>query len=159
MASTNPEPRAVQGASTTADPEAARRFAIDAARLLSDDKCDDIMVLDVRELSQVSDFLVVASGTSDRQIRSVQEHVVELGEQRGFPAFGAAGDEASTWVIADFVDVVVHLFEPNTRAYYDLEMLWGDAPRVVWEREGDDRNRARLRTDEVLPESREGRGP
>jgi ribosome-associated protein len=55
-------------------------------------------------------------------------------------------------VIADFVDVVVHLFEPNTRAYYDLEMLWGDAPRVVWEREGDDRNRAGLRRDDVLPD-------
>jgi ribosome-associated protein len=140
---------------TTSDPEAVRSFALDIARLLSDDKCQDVLVLDVRELSQVSDYLVIATGTSDRQIRSVIQHVLDLGEERGNPAFGSLKDESCTWVIADFVDIVVHLFEPNTRAFYDLEMLWGDAPRLVWEREGDpSRNRAGLSRDDVLPEDR-----
>lgn len=126
--------------------EAALKFAIAAARLLADDKCEGIMVLDVRNLSQVTDYIVIGSGTSERQMRSVLNHVEELGEQSGFPPFRASDDDRATWLLADFVDVVVHVFEPNTRAHYDLEMLWGDAPRVAWERPGDAaRNRAGLK--------------
>ena len=109
-------------------------FAIEAARLVRDDKCEDVMLLDVRELSQVSDFIIIGSGTSDRQMHSVLRHVEELGKGRGMPAFRSNADDRSTWLLIDFVDVVVHLFEPNTRAHYDLEMLWGDAPRLAWER-------------------------
>lgn len=153
MTPASPEPDATLASSSLGDAAETRQFAIDLARLVQDDKCEDVLVLDVRTLSQVSDYIVIASGTSDRQIRSVQQHAVDLGGEHDFPAFGESADEASTWVIADFVDVVLHLFEPNTRAYYDLEMLWGDAPRIVWEREGDQsRNRAGLRADEVLPD-------
>lgn len=149
------QPESAFTSATTGDPKATRQFAIDVARLIHDDRCEDVLVLDVRNLSQVSDYIVLASGTSDRQLRSVQQHVVELGSELGHPAFGKSTDEGATWMIADFVDVVVHLFEPNTRAYYDLEMLWGDAPRVVWEREGDEsRNRAGLRSDDVLPKDK-----
>ncbi len=121
--------------SQSADVDAARRFAIEAARSLSDDKCDDVAVLDVTALSQVTDFIVLASGTSNRQMASALDHVREAGETAGFPSFRASADQSSLWLLADFVDVVVHVFEPNTRAYYDLEMLWGDAPRVAWERD------------------------
>jgi ribosome-associated protein len=110
------------------------KFAIDAARLVRDDKCEDVVLLDVRDLSQVSDFIIIGSGTSDRQMHSVLRHVEELGKGRGMPAFRSSADDRSTWLLIDFVDVVVHLFEPNTRAHYDLEMLWGDAPRLEWER-------------------------
>jgi len=109
-------------------------FAIEAARMVRDDKCDDVVLLDVRELSQVSDFLVIGSGTSDRQMHTVLKHVEELAKGRGYPSFRSNSDDRSTWLLVDFVDVVVHLFEPNTRAHYDLEMLWGDAPRIEWER-------------------------
>lgn len=114
--------------------EQARAFAIEAARLLEDDKCTDIVVLDARAQSQMTDFIVIASGTSERQMRSVLSHVEELGEGQSFRAFRSSTDERATWLLADFVDVVVHVFEPNTRAFYDLEMLWGDAPRVRWQR-------------------------
>lgn len=119
-----------------ADPtdEAKRLFAIDAARLLHDDKCTEIVVLDVRALSAVADFIVIGSGTSDRQMGSVLAHVRAMGEERGMPAWRTSEDDGSLWLLADLVDVVVHLFEPNTRSHYDLEMLWGDAPRVEWER-------------------------
>ncbi len=110
-----------------------RAFAIEAARIARDDKCEHVLVLDVTTLSQVTDFLVIASGTSDRQMASVLQHIVELARERGFEPFGRDCDASSTWLLADYVDVVVHLFEPNTRAHYDLEMLWGDAPRVPWE--------------------------
>jgi ribosome-associated protein len=129
------EPRSASFASrSTTDPEQSRGFAVEAARLLTDDKCEDVLVLDVRELSQVTDFIVIGSGTSERQMRAVLHHVEDLGAEMGFPAFRSSADERASWLLADFVDVVVHIFEPNVRAHYDLEMLWGDAGRVPWER-------------------------
>ncbi len=114
--------------------ERARAFSIEAARLLLDDKCTDIVVLDVRTLSQVSDFLVIASGTSDRQMRSCLGHVEEFGVSSGHRVMRSIADEAANWLVADCVDIVIHLFEPSARLHYDLESLWGDAPRVAWER-------------------------
>ena len=127
------------------DIDAARAFAIDAARLLSDDRCEDIVVLDVSGVSQVTDFIVVASGTSDRQMRGSADDVKKLAEARGFPVFRHSVDARTTWYVLDSVDVVTHVFEPNTRSHYDLEMLWGDVPRVEWERpEGKSRDHAGL---------------
>ncbi len=117
-----------------ADPSASRAFAIDAARMLRDDKCEEVVLLDVRELGQVSDFIIIASGTSDRQMRSVAKNAEDLGAKSGFNVYRREVDDRATWIIADFVDVVVHLFEPNTRSTYDLENLWVDAPRIRWER-------------------------
>ncbi len=151
MNAASPDSESSFASTAVGDDAKIRQFAIEVARLVQDDKCEDVLVLDVRKLSQVSDYIVIATGTSDRQIKSVQHHAIELGEEQGNPVFGASGDEASTWVIADFVDVVLHLFEPNTRAYYDLETLWGDAARIAWERQGDaSRNRAGLRVDDIL---------
>lgn len=113
----------------------AREFALGAARLCRDDHCEEVVLIDVREVSSVADYIIIGSGTSDRQMRSVLRHVEELGRSVGSPAVRTSSDERATWLIADFVDVVVHLFEPSTRSHYDLEMLWGDAPRVAWERE------------------------
>jgi ribosome-associated protein len=124
---------------------AARNFAIETARMFADDKCEDIVVLDVTGLSQVSDYIVIGSGTSERQMRSVLKDVEDMGSKRGFAVFRSSTDDRASWLLADFVDVVAHVFEPNIRAHYDLEMLWGDAPRIQWERpEGKSRDRAGL---------------
>lgn len=112
----------------------AEAFAIEIARLAHDDKCHDITVLDVRGLNPVADFVIIASGTSDRQMRAAATHVEHLGEQLGHMPFRSSKDARATWLLVDFVDVVFHVFEPNTRAHYDLEMMWGDAPRLAWER-------------------------
>lgn len=112
----------------------AKGLAIECARLVRDDKCEEVALLDVRGLSQVTDYLIIASGTSERQMRSVLQHVDELGSKHGYSSYRSHSDDRSTWLLLDFVDVVVHLFEPNTRAHYDLETLWGDAPRLEWER-------------------------
>ena len=117
--------------------EATRAFAVEIARLAHDDKCEDVLLLDVRGLSQITDYLVIASGTSERQMRSVLDHLKELGDATGHVAFRTNADQGGTWLLTDFVDVVVHVFEPNTRAHYDLEMLWGDAPRIDWRRPPD----------------------
>ncbi len=114
--------------------DAARQFAVDASRLLEDDKCEDIVVLDLRGISQVCDFFVIATGTSDRQMRAGADHVVQLGKERNDAPFGIAGYEEGIWIIVDFVDVVIHLFDEERREYYNLESLWGDGPRVDWGR-------------------------
>ncbi len=115
--------------------DAVRAFVIEAARLLSDSHCSDIVVFDVTELSDVTDFIIIASGTSDRQIRSVADDVTKLAKESDLEKFGRDEDGPSTWVVLDLIEAIVHLFEPNTRAHYDLEMMWGDAPRVEWKRE------------------------
>lgn len=120
--------------SSTSDPEALRAFAIEAARMLSDDKCTDVVCLDVRGLSQISDFIVIGSGTSDRQMRSAADDVDELAGKAGMGKFRRSEDDRATWIVLDCIDVVVHIFEPNTRSHYDLEMLWGDAEQVEWKR-------------------------
>jgi len=124
------------------DPKVTRAFSVEAARCLADAKCSDILVLDVQQLSQVSDFIVIATGTSDRQMRAAAQHVAELAEQQRFPMFRRSIDDRTTWIVIDCIDCVVHVFEPNTRAQYDLEMLWGDAPQVAWERPGEKKRHA-----------------
>src|SRR5262245_60445380 len=108
----------------------ARQFAVDSARLLSDDKCEDVIVLDLRSVSTVCDFFVIGTGTSDRQMKAVADHVEQLGRQRGERPFSTAGFDGSSWIVIDYVDVVIHLFDAEHRRFYELETLWGDAPRV-----------------------------
>jgi ribosome-associated protein len=111
-----------------------REFAIEAARLLADRRFDDVRLMDVRGLSQVCEYVLVGSGTSDRQMKSVAAELEDLGEERDNRMFRSSRDEGGTWIVIDFVEVVTHLFEPNTRAYYDLETLWADAQTVDWRR-------------------------
>ncbi len=110
-------------------------FAVEAARLLADRKCDDVLLLDLRGLSEVTNFVVIGTGTSDRQMKSVADELRDFGKDRGQVTFARDRDPAATWIVVDFVNLIVHLFEPNQRAYYDLESLWGDAPRLRWQRE------------------------
>ncbi|QYK49726.1 MAG: ribosome silencing factor [Phycisphaeraceae bacterium] len=112
----------------------SRDLAIELARLAFDDKCSDIVLLDVRGLSSISDYVVVASGTSDRQMRAVADHAEDLGASLGHPPYRSNKDPRALWLLIDFSDVVIHIFEPNTRAHYDIEMMWGDAKRIDWER-------------------------
>jgi ribosome-associated protein len=116
------------------EPSKSREFAIELARLATDDKCEEVTVMDLRGLSPVTDFFVICSGTSDRQMRTTAEHMMEYGKSRGEPPFTKAGLESASWILVDFVNVVVHIFTPEHRTYYDLELLWGDAPRIAWQR-------------------------
>lgn len=135
---------------THAPASKAEAFAIEAARLLHDDKCTDIVLLDVRGRNPMTDYLVIGSGTSDRQMRSTLQDVEEVGAKIGYAAVRSTSDDRATWLLADFMNVIVHLFEPNTRAHYDIEMMWGDAPRIPWERPGSAaRDRAGLNATEA----------
>lgn len=142
-----------QSATRRGTTDDARVMAIDLARALTDDKCENVLVLDVSGISPVTDYIVIASGTSDRQMNSVLDNAMELAEEAGMAAVRHAKDERATWLLADFVDVMLHIFEPNTRAHYDVESLYPDATEVAWARPDQvDRNRAGLRPDERFPQ-------
>ncbi len=111
--------------------EAGLRRALIAARTAADNRGQDIVVLDLRELTDVFDYFVLASGTSRRQLHAMSEEIDHALEQGlGDRRMGIEGYEESRWILMDYGDVVVHLFEPETRAYYALEDLWGQAKRV-----------------------------
>ena len=96
-----------------------------------------MVVLDVSGISPVTDFLVLATGTSPRQMKTVIDDLEELAEGQGERALSRVGDDSASWTCVDFVDVVVHVFSQDARGYYDLDGLWGDAARVEWREESD----------------------
>ena len=112
----------------------ARQFAIEVARLAHDNKSEDVVALDLRGISPVTDFVVICTGTSDRQMRAVADAVREYGKKVGERPYGVAGYDNAVWILLDFVDVILHVFSRTHRAYYDLELLWGDAPHLEWAR-------------------------
>ncbi|MFQ5493885.1 MAG: ribosome silencing factor [Phycisphaerae bacterium] len=112
----------------------AIQFAIELARISQETRSEDVVVLDLRGISPVTDVVVICTGTSDRQIRTAADRVVEYGKRVGELPYGRCGYEHAAWVLVDFVDVVFHVFSRAYRDYYDLELLWGDAPRVDWVR-------------------------
>jgi ribosome-associated protein len=113
---------------------AGRALAIEAARIAEDSHCEDIVVLNLAGKSPVTDFYVIVTGSSDRQMRSVAEDIRMWGKTHGSPVWKIAGEDSATWIVLDFVDVVVHLFDADHRQYYDLELLWGDASKIRWRR-------------------------
>jgi ribosome-associated protein len=108
-------------------------FAKALARIANDNRAEDVVILDLRGLSPVADFFVIATGTSDRQLRAVADQMDEYAKRVNQKRYGLSGYQTATWILVDYVDVVVHLFDPDRRHYYDLELLWGDAPRVEWQ--------------------------
>ena len=98
-----------------------------AQQALEDLKAVDPVVLDVRELSAVMDWLVVASGTSSRHVKSLADNVMMKAKEQGVRPLGVEGERVGEWVLVDLADVVVHIMQPATREFYDLERLWQSA--------------------------------
>lgn len=97
---------------------------------LADLKAQNIVVLDVTTLTDVTDTLVIASGSSNRQVRALAEHAAEQAKKQGMLTIGVEGLDAGEWVLADFGDVVLHVMQPEIREFYDLERLW-QAPETA----------------------------
>lgn len=108
----------------------AKKFVIEAAKIAIERHCTDVVVLNLTGKSPATDYFLIATGTSDRQIRTVADEIMQFGKEHNFCLFGKAGYEQARWILLDFVDVVVHIFDEEFRQYYDLELLWGDAERL-----------------------------
>lgn len=93
-------------------------------------KGEDLVVLDMRGLSSVADFYVVATGLNSPHLKALADELEKALGREGLRCWRRAGTPESGWVVADYLDIVVHIFSPATRAYYALEQLWGDAPRI-----------------------------
>jgi len=115
-------------------PPSVERAAL-SARTARDHKARDIVVLDMRGLHPLYDYFVLCTGASRRQIHTLAEEIDDALRGVGDSRMGIEGYQASKWVVQDYGDFLVHVFDPDTRAYYSLEELWADAPRVDWERE------------------------
>ena len=99
-----------------------------AAALALERKAADVVALDLRGISSATDFFVIASGTSDVQVRSIADHVVDELKKDDVRPTHVEGLSGGNWVLIDFVDLVVHVFHRQVREFYQLETLWGDAP-------------------------------
>lgn len=97
-----------------------------ALATLEDMKAIDVQVMDVRELTDITDYMVVCSGSSDRHVKAIADKLLDALRERNIRPLGVEGREKSTWVLLDFGDVVVHVMHPEDRSFYDLEGLWGD---------------------------------
>lgn len=91
---------------------------------LNDMKALDVKLLDVRGLTDIADFMVIASGTSDRHVRSVAQRVVEKTKEAGFRPHGVEGQQDADWVLIDLSEMIVHVMLPRVREFYGLEKLW-----------------------------------
>lgn len=102
-------------------PEEIADLAIEA---LEDLKAIDVQRLDVRHLTSMMDYMIVASGRSDRHVRAIADALVERCKARGVKILGQEGQESGEWILVDLTDVVVHVMLPKTRAFYEIEKLW-----------------------------------
>ena len=111
-------------------PSPARATALEIARLASDKKALDVVVLDVRGLASYAEYFVLMTAESDPQLNAIADHIEEQMKVQGERPLGIEGARGGRWVLIDFGDVVAHVFYQDTRGFYDLEGLWADAPRV-----------------------------
>ena len=109
----------------------SRKLALLCRELADNKKAENIVILDVRELSSVTDYFVIASGTSEPHLRAIVDEITEnLREDHNVRPKAIDGTLQTAWVVLDFFDVIVHVMRNDLRDRYDLETLWGDAPRV-----------------------------
>ncbi|MDW8199099.1 MAG: ribosome silencing factor [Gemmataceae bacterium] len=121
--------------SSPAPLRSARYRACLAARVAAENKGRDILVLDMRSCTPLFDYFILATGTSRRQIHTLAEETDAALRAEGDSRLSIEGYEASKWIVQDYGDILVHVFDPDTREYYKLEELWADAQRVDWEHE------------------------
>jgi len=109
----------------------SKALAMRCRKLAENRKAEDVVILDMRKVSSIADYFVIATGTSDPHLRAIGEEITtKLKEVDGLSPRAVDGSLHASWMVLDYFDVIVHLMKPDVRRHYDLESLWGDAPRV-----------------------------
>ncbi|MBR2834515.1 MAG: ribosome silencing factor [Coriobacteriales bacterium] len=115
----------------------ARELALEIAKIADEKNGTDIVILDLRGISDVADFFVIATGANNRLVDALVDEVENQLRPKGVSAFAIEGRQDNTWALMDFGAVIAHFFQPDTRALYRLERLWGDAGRIELTAEGE----------------------
>lgn len=124
----------ISNAATISPDDRRRQLALAAARTAAENRGRDVTILDMRELTRVFDYFVIATGTSRRQLHAMADEIDDvLSKELGCKRLGVEGYDGSHWVLLDYGEIVVHLFDEPTRDYYALERLWCDSKRVPFE--------------------------
>ncbi len=103
------------------------------ARIADERKAEDVVVMDVSSLAYFTDYFVLATGRNERQLRAIAEQIRSRAREMGCHTVGVEGEADSGWILIDLASVVVHLFNPDARELYDLELLWGAAAKIEWQ--------------------------
>jgi ribosome-associated protein len=110
-------------------------LAIQCARIGADNKAKDVVILDLRGITPIFDYFVLMTGASRRQMHTLAEETDAFMRAEGEKRLSIQGYQASRWIVQDYGDIVVHVFDPDAREYYAIEDLWADAKRVEWKRD------------------------
>ena len=111
----------------------SRAKAFAAARTLDELKARDIVILDVKDITAFADYFVICTGDTKRHLRGLAKKMEETAADQGFGVHHAEGAGLARWILVDMNNVIVHIFDEETRAFYELERLWGDAARVAFQ--------------------------
>ncbi len=110
----------------------SKEIAITCAKIADDKKALDIVILDVDKVSSITDYFVICSAINDRQLHAIADEIDKQMKKISVMKYGMEGYREAKWVLIDYGDFIVHIFDKEMRNYYDLELLWGDAPKIEW---------------------------
>jgi ribosome-associated protein len=110
----------------------SKEIAVKCAKIADEKKAQNIVILDVDKISSITDYFVICSAINERQLHAIADEIDKQMKKISVTKYGMEGYREAKWVLIDYGDFIVHIFEKEIRSYYDLELLWGDAPKVEW---------------------------
>ena len=110
----------------------SKEIAVECAKIADKKKARNIIILDISKLTPVTEYFVICTGINERQLYTIADEIEKELKKLSIKKFGIEGYREAKWILIDYGDVIVHLFNKEMRSYYDLELLWGDAPEVKW---------------------------